>query len=73
MKNKTKNNLLLFAIFSTNCLLAQFPDPDAPLPGDTNPTDAPLDGIHYVLIVMFFAMAIAFIMLQKKRLSKMYN
>ena len=70
---KINNNLVILALFLTSAIaFAQGPDPDAPLPGDTNPTDAPLDAMHFIVLIMFVAIAIAFFTIQKKRKSKMY-
>ena len=71
---KINNNLVILALFLTSAIaFAQGPDPDTPLPGDTNPTDAPLDGMHFIVLLMFMAIAIAFFTVQKKRKSGLYE
>ena len=70
---KINNNFVILALFLSHAIaFAQGPDPDTPLPGDTNPTDAPLDAMHFIVLLMFVAIAIAFFTIQKKRESRMY-
>jgi hypothetical protein len=42
MKNKIQNIFLFAMLFLAEIMTAQGPDPDN-LPGDANPTDAPID------------------------------
>jgi hypothetical protein len=53
MKNLIQNSLLFAMFMLTNIALAQGPDPDN-LPGDSNPTDAPIN--QYLLTLMFMAL-----------------
>ena len=64
---KIKHTALL--LFVSMIGLAQGPDPDVPLPGDTNPTDAPLDTnlIWFIAIAVFF---VAYKFYSKKQIAE---
>jgi hypothetical protein len=50
MKNKIQNTFLFAMLFLAEIMNAQGPDPDN-LPGDANPTDAPIDANLILLAI----------------------
>jgi hypothetical protein len=66
MKNKIQNILLLAMLLFAEITIAQGPDPDN-LPGDSNPTDAPLDANLVLLAIAGIVFCYAF---YKRKLRK---
>jgi hypothetical protein len=65
MKNKIQNIFLFAMLFLAEIMTAQGPDPDN-LPGDTNPTDAPINQ-HLVWLLVG---ALVFVYVQYKKKMK---
>jgi hypothetical protein len=63
MKNKFQKIIFALLFFSTNIALSQGPDPDN-LPGDLNPTDAPVN--QYLILVTMASIVFVYCILSKK-------
>ncbi len=63
MKNKIQNIVMLLFLTTNSIIFAQGPDPDN-LPGDPNPTDAPVN--QYILVLGIVALFFVHRFLNKK-------